>query len=275
MKFKRNERIGAIVKILSDNPNKIFTLSYFTEKFNAAKSTISEDILVVKNVFEKLSLGKVITISGAAGGVKYIPQISKVENKEFLVELCENLKDTKRILPGGFLYLVDILYNPQIAFKVGKVFASCLNYEKADYVVTMETKGIPIALATAKAMNLPLVIIRKNARISEGSSMSITYVSGSKNLVQTMTLPRRALDEGSRVVLIDDFMRGGGTLRGMEALMKEFKAEVIAKGILISTMEPSRKLIDDYISLLELANVDEETRKINVFPNKKVIDLFS
>ncbi|WXR60549.1 pur operon repressor [Peptostreptococcaceae bacterium AGR-M142] len=275
MKFKRNERIGAIVKILSDNPNKIFTLSYFTEKFNAAKSTISEDILVVKNVFEKLSLGKVITISGAAGGVKYIPQISKVENKEFLVELCENLKDTKRILPGGFLYLVDILYNPQIAFKVGKVFASCLNYEKADYVVTMETKGIPIALATAKAMNLPLVIIRKNARISEGSSMSITYVSGSKNLVQTMTLPRRALDEGSRVVLIDDFMRGGGTLRGMEALMKEFKAEVIAKGILISTMEPSRKLIDDYISLLELANVDEETGKINVFPNKKVIDLFS
>ena len=47
MKFKRTERIGAIVKILSDNPNKIYTLSYFTEKFNAAKSTISEDLLVV------------------------------------------------------------------------------------------------------------------------------------------------------------------------------------------------------------------------------------
>ena len=54
MKFKRTERIGAIVKILSDNPNKIYTLSYFTETFNAAKSTISEDLLVVKNVFEKL-----------------------------------------------------------------------------------------------------------------------------------------------------------------------------------------------------------------------------
>ena len=59
MKFKRTERIGAIVKILSDNPNKIFTLSHFTNQFNAAKSTISEDLLVVKNVFEKLELGKV------------------------------------------------------------------------------------------------------------------------------------------------------------------------------------------------------------------------
>ena len=54
-KFKRNERIGAIVKILSDNPNKIFTLSFFTSQFNAAKSTISEDLIVVKNVFESFS----------------------------------------------------------------------------------------------------------------------------------------------------------------------------------------------------------------------------
>ena len=44
-KFKRNERIGAIVKILSDNPNKIFTLSFFTNQFNAAKSTISYNYL--------------------------------------------------------------------------------------------------------------------------------------------------------------------------------------------------------------------------------------
>ena len=88
-KFKRNERIGAIVKILSDNPNRIFTLSFFTSQFNAAKSTISEDLIVVKNVFEKLQLGKVITISGAAGGVKYIPKTSKEENEEFLYSLCE------------------------------------------------------------------------------------------------------------------------------------------------------------------------------------------
>ena len=98
MKFKRKERIGAIVKILSDNPNKIYTLSFFTEKFNAAKSTISEDLLVVKDVFEKLELGRVITISGAAGGVKYIPKTSIEENKQFLMELCEKINDDSRKL---------------------------------------------------------------------------------------------------------------------------------------------------------------------------------
>jgi len=71
-KPKRNERIAAMMKILSDEPNKIFTLSYFTEKFLAAKSTISEDITVLKQSMEKMNLGKIETFSGAAGGVKYV-----------------------------------------------------------------------------------------------------------------------------------------------------------------------------------------------------------
>lgn len=271
MKFKRTERIGAIVKILSDNPNKIFTLSCFTEKFNAAKSTVSEDILVVKNVFEKLNLGQVITISGAAGGVKYVPKISYEDNQKFLDELCQKLNDTSRVLPGEFLYLIDLIYNPQISYKIGKIFASYIDYKDADYVVTIETKGIPMALMTANAMNLPLVIIRKDSKISEGSALSITYMSGSKRTVQTMSLPRKALKENSKVILIDDFMRGGGTLKGMEDLMHEFKAKVIGKGVLISTSDPEEKLVDDYISLLELGKVSEKDEVINIKPNESFL----
>ncbi|KDR94247.1 purine operon repressor, PurR [Peptoclostridium litorale DSM 5388] len=269
MKFKRNERIGGIVKILSDSPNKIFTLSYFTQKFNAAKSTISEDILIVKNVFEKLNLGKVITIAGAAGGVKYIPKVSREDAKELLNELCEQINDPERILPGKFLYLIDLIYSPQIVSKVGKLFASYIDYSEADCVVTIETKGIPLALATANAMNLPLVIIRKNTKISEGSSLSINYVSASKEKIQTMSLPRKSLKEGSKVILIDDFMRGGGTLKGMEDLMKEFKADVVGKGVLISTDTPQEKLVEGCISLLRLIRIENDS--VETIPNEDVI----
>lgn len=267
MKFKRTERIGAIVKILSDNPNKIFTLSYFTNQFNAAKSTISEDLLVVKNVFEKLSLGRVITISGAAGGVKYIPKTSKAENEEFLMELCEKISDPSRILSGGFLYLIDLIYEPSVASKIGKIFASNIDYAEADYVVTMETKGIPMALMTAKAMNLPLVIIRKDIKVSEGPTLSMTYVSGnSSTKVESMSLPRKALKPNSKVILIDDFMRGGGTIKGMVDLMNEFGAEVIGTGVFISTTNPTEKMVKDYISLIQL---DVNGNEIIVEPNLK------
>ena len=259
MKFKRTERIGAIVKILSDNPNKIYTLSFFTEKFNAAKSTISEDLLVVKDVFEKLELGRVITISGAAGGVKYIAKTSIEENKQFLMELCEKINDDSRKLSGGFLYLIDLIYNPAIVAKIGKIFASNLDYSEADYVVTMETKGIPMALMTAKAMNLPLVIIRKDMKVSEGPTLSMTYVTGGSNKVESMSLPRKALKPDSKVILIDDFMRGGGTLKGMKDLMHEFGAKVIGTGVFISTTKPQQKMVEDYISLIELDDNGETT----------------
>ncbi|WAW15036.1 pur operon repressor [Peptostreptococcus equinus] len=265
-KFKRNERIGAIVKILSDNPNKIFTLSFFTTQFNAAKSTISEDLIVVKNVFEKLQLGKVITISGAAGGVKYIPKTSKEENEEFLLHLCERIKDEGRILSGGFLYLIDLIYDPNVVAKIGEIFASNIDYSDVDYVVTMETKGIPMALMTAKAMNLPLVIIRKNTKVAEGPTLSMTYLTGTSSKVETMSLPSRALKPHSKVIIIDDFMRGGGTIKGMIELMKEFQTEVVGTGVFISTVKPEDKMVSNYISLLEL---DTSGNEIVAKPNLK------
>ena len=43
-RIKRNERLGAMSRILTASPNRIFTLSHFCELCGTAKSTISEDI---------------------------------------------------------------------------------------------------------------------------------------------------------------------------------------------------------------------------------------
>ena len=266
MKFKRTERIGAIVKILSDNPNKIYTLSFFTEKFNAAKSTISEDLLVVKDVFEKLELGRVITISGAAGGVKYIPKTSIEENKQFLMELCEKINDDSRKLSGGFLYLIDLIYNPAIVAKIGKIFASNLDYSEADYVVTMETKGIPMALMTAKAMNLPLVIIRKDNKVTEGSTVTINYVSGTSGRIQQMALAKKCMKPSSKCVFIDDFLRGGGTAEGIRDLLKEFDSELVGTGVLVDNIGIENKRTSDYVSIIDL-KYDKEIDKLIVNPS--------
>ena len=144
--------------------------------------------------------------------------------------------------------------------------ASNIDYAEADYVVTMETKGIPMALMTAKAMNLPLVIIRKDIKVSEGPTLSMTYVSGNTSKVESMSLPRKALKPDSKVIIIDDFMRGGGTIKGMIDLMTEFGAEVVGTGVFISTTQPEEKMVKNYISLIEL---DVQGDKISVQPNLK------
>ncbi|AOY75501.1 pur operon repressor [Clostridium formicaceticum] len=270
-KLKRNERIAAIIKILGDQPNKIFTLNYFTEKFAAAKSTISEDIMVVKQSMEKMKLGKIQTISGAAGGVKFIPYTTKEQNKQILQSICNHLGEKERILPGGFLYMADIIYSPQMIHQLGEVFASQFNYKEVDYIITVETKGIPLALMVAKAMNLPLVILRRDSKVTEGSTVSINYVSGSSKKMQRMSLARRAIKPNSKVIIIDDFMKAGGTAKGMMDMMKEFDTQVEGIGVLIATREPQEKLVEDYIPLLILEEVEEKSEAVEIYPNPALI----
>lgn len=271
MKIKRNGRIGALMKILSDNPNEIFTLSYFTNKFNAAKSSISEDIVVAKKLMEDLKLGRIETISGAAGGVKYIPLMSKEGTKEILGEICTKLANANRIIPGRFLYMADIIYDPRIVRKVGEVFATQFAGEAIDYVVTVETKGIPIALMTANALNVPLIILRRDSKVTEGSTVSINYVSGSTGKIQTMSISKRAIKNGARVIIIDDFMKAGGTAKGMIDMMREFEADVAGIGIMIATKEPENKVVKEYIPLLILEGIDEKNGHISIHPNEKLL----
>ncbi|RKD20911.1 purine operon repressor, PurR [Caminicella sporogenes DSM 14501] len=268
-KYRRNERIGALVKILCDNPNKIFTLNYFTNMFNAAKSTVSEDIVIIKKIMENLNLGRVETIPGASGGVRYTTFINVDDTREILLDICKVMKDQNRIIPGSFLYMSDIIYNPKYVRKMGEIFATKFAGQNIDCVVTVETKGIPLALMTANVLNIPLVIIRSNNRVTEGSTVSINYVSGSTGKIQTMYVSKRAIKNGSNVLIIDDFMRAGGTARGIVELMKEFDAKVKGIGVMISTKEPEKKLVDDYLSLIILDSVDVE-RGIEIYPNEKV-----
>ena len=79
---------------------------------------------------------------------------------------------------------------------VGRMFATAFADGDIDVIMTVETKGIPLAYATAACMNLPVVIVRRDNKVTEGSAVSINYVSGSNKRIQTMSLARRALKEG-------------------------------------------------------------------------------
>jgi len=133
-------------------------------------------------------------------------------------------------------------------------------------VVTVETKGIPLAMMTARCLGLPLVVARRDLRVTEGSSLSINYASGSTGDIRTMSLPRRALAPGAKVLVVDDFMKAGGTAHALMELMTEFGARVLSLGILTATSVPGRKLVDDYLALSVLEGIDERRRLVRVAP---------
>ncbi|NLY47291.1 MAG: pur operon repressor [Tissierella sp.] len=265
--LRRSARIAAVTKLLVDRPYQTITLTHLSELLGAAKSTLSEDIAIIRETFARLELGRVETIAGAAGGVRYAPLLSGAQMRAVVGGLVEALSDPERILPGGFLYVNDIVAAPQLLAQIGELFATRFYDREPDVVVTVETRGIPIAMMTARALNVPLAIVRRSRRLGDGTVVTMNYVSGSAQRIETMSLSRRAVPAGSRVLIIDDFMKAGGTARGLVDLMGEFDAEVAGIGVLIETAAPEEKLVDDYTSLVVLEAVRERPREVVVRPS--------
>lgn len=263
-KLKRSARLVEMTQYLLFRPHTLIPLTTFAERYNSAKSSISEDLAIIKEVCESEGLGDLQTLAGAAGGVKFIPKVSKVQSEIFMVDICRQLEQPERVLPGGYMYMSDLLGRPMILNEIGKMFATAFAGRDIDVVMTVETKGIPLAYATATFLNLPVVIVRRDNKVTEGSAVSINYVSGSNKRIQTMSLSRRALKEEAKVLIIDDFMRAGGTIHGMMDLLSEFRATVKGVGVFVDSDEVEEHLVEDYISLARLTHVDSRSKQVKV-----------
>lgn len=114
MKLRRSDRMVVISNYLINNPYKLTSLNTFAEKYESAKSSISEDIVIIKRAFEEIEIGHIQTVTGAGGGVIFTPSISSHDAKEMVEDLRAKLSESDRILPGGYIYLSDLLSTPAI-----------------------------------------------------------------------------------------------------------------------------------------------------------------
>ena len=79
-----------------------------------------------------------------------------------------------------------------------------------------------------------------------------------------MVLSKRSLKEGSKVLVVDDFMKAGGTINGMKNLLEEFSATLSGIGVLVESNSIDGRLVDDYVSLLKLSDVNEKDKQISL-----------
>jgi len=264
VKIRRSTRLVDMTYYLLQNPRQLVSLTFFAERYQSAKSSISEDLVIIKQTFEQQGVGTLQTIAGAAGGVKYIPYISEEEANLIINELCGLFENPDRILPGGYLYMTDLLSNPRYINGAGRLFASVFARQPIDAVMTVATKGIPLAYAVANYLDVPVVIARKDNKVTEGPTVSINYVSGSSKRIQTMTLAKRSLPEGANVLIVDDFMKAGGTIQGMISMLEEFNANVVGIGVLVESTDIEERLINNFVSLIRLSEVDIKEKTIQV-----------
>lgn len=263
MKLRRSERMVVISNYLINHPYELTGLTVFADQYETAKSSISEDISIIKKAFEEMEIGQIETVTGASGGVIFTPTMSLDEARQVAEELRSRLSESDRILPGGYIYLSDLLSTPQVLKQVGRIIAAHFKGQEIDAVMTVATKGVPLANAVANVLNVPFVIVRRDLKITEGSTVSVNYASGSSGRIEKMFLAKRSLKPNSRVLIVDDFLKGGGTITGMVSLLSEFDSHLVGVAVFADNIKADKDLVD-YKSLLSVVDIDTKNKTIQV-----------
>ncbi len=165
---------------------------------------------------------------------------------------------------GRDIVKVDMFLNHRIdtglLFAMGEAWAEEFREEKPDLVLTVEASGIAMAVATAHALgDLPVVFAKKSATVVQNGDVVqapvYSFTHKTKNIIR---IDKRYLPEGSRVLIIDDFLADGEATHGLMELCAKRNATVIGIGIAVEKgFQPGgKRLREAGIHLKSLAIVD-------------------
>lgn len=159
------------------------------------------------------------------------------------------LDEGKALTPD--VLLVDSFLNHQVdvplMHAIGEEFAAHFVRHGIDRIVTVESSGIAPAAMTALVMHLPLVVLKKqNSRILSEDVWQTTVQSFTKGTQYELTLKRKYMPEGSRVLLIDDFLASGEAAVGVHTLLAQAGARLEGIGIVIEkAFQPGRSRLTE------------------------------
>ncbi len=144
------------------------------------------------------------------------------------------------VAPGLRIAVLNILGDTELVEACARALADKLQSLDYDVLVTAEAKSIPLAHALGRATGKSYIILRKVYKIYMGQALQAQTVSITTGEPQTLYLDEkdRALVEGKRVVLIDDVISTGSTLKGMQKLMQMAGAEVVKSGAVFTEGDP-------------------------------------
>lgn len=168
---------------------------------------------------------------------------------------------------GDGIVKVDSFLNhqidPMLMDAIGDEIAMQFREAGATKIVTAEVSGIPPALAVGRHLNLPVVYARKGEPVTMGEDClreTVHSRTGGKEV--SLKIARYLLSPTDRVLIVDDFLARGATLRGLSSLILRSGAEICGIAcVLEKPFEGGRSRLEELnvpiVSLARLQVVDD------------------
>lgn len=148
--------------------------------------------------------------------------------------------------------------DPELMKNIGDEFAEHFNGQGITKVATIESSGIAPALMTALALNVPMLILKKQpSKILNQDLYQTVVTSYTKGTSYELTLSKNFISENDHVLIIDDFLANGEAATGAIRLIRKAHATIAGVGILIEkSFQPGyEKLTEQGIDVYSLARI--------------------
>ena len=147
-----------------------------------------------------------------------------------------------------------------LLMKMGETFADEFREDAPTLVLTVEASGIAMAVAAAAHLgNIPVLFAKKSATVVQTENMLQAQVYSFTHKTQnTIRVNHDYLPQGSRVLIIDDFLANGEATQGMIELCRQAGAEVVGIGIAVEKgfQDGGKKLREAGYKLRSMAIID-------------------
>ena len=165
---------------------------------------------------------------------------------------------------GNDIVKVDMFLNHRIdtalLFQMGEAWADEFRAEKPEIVLTVEASGIAMAVAAAHALgDIPVVFAKKSATaVQNDETVQAPVYSFTHKKQNIIRIEKQYLPEGTRVLIIDDFLADGQAVHGLMSLCEQQKAVVVGVGIAVEKgFQPGGKALrESGVHLKSLAVVE-------------------
>lgn len=177
--------------------------------------------------------------------------------------LEDKIREEGRALSEDVLK-VDAFLNhqvdPVLMQAIGREFANRFRDESIDRIVTLESSGIAPAMMTALELGIPFVFARKRKSLTlQDDLVEADVYSFTKQETNRISLSRRFVQPGERILVIDDFLANGEAALGLTQLVERAEATVVGIGIVIEkSFQPGRsKLMEAGYRVESLARIEK------------------
>ena len=133
--------------------------------------------------------------------------------------------------PGILFYDITTLLKDPVAYRESiDLMLAPWREDRIDLVVGMESRGFIFSAPMAYLLDAGLVPVRKLGKLpAETITVEYALEYGSN----TLEIHRDAIQPGQRVLVVDDLLATGGTVRGTIDLVERLQGEVVGLGFLV------------------------------------------